>query len=143
MTQLGEHLVITSGFTPIVLTSTGNKWGYASMVPFDLVRWGFGVTTAFAVDACVVACDKRIAIGSDAGRIDAAGGTISNAAVIAIGQVQYHEPTSRLEVNPGQELVFECTDLNTTAAVVFLLEIQLRPFQEGGARLPVSTRKTS
>ena len=111
------------------VASTGDKAVWAPPVPVNIVRWGFIIAgTALPVDQGVLALDKQPTAGSASGRVDAYGGTITVAAVTALGTVCYNEPTEVLPVMPGEAVVFEVTDAWSAGVVTFFVEYRPLPF---------------
>lgn len=103
------------------LTATGDIVGPAFAQPVDIIRWGVILDALLDVGAGFsAALDRRITIGSDIGRVNAAGGTLTRTADVAAGQVLYGDvsagtPNAPLELDPGDEVVFEVTDAADTA----------------------------
>jgi hypothetical protein len=138
---LGSSKWVTSGFTAISVATLGDKWGLAAPVPINLVRWGFIVAggVVLPVDQGIVALDKRVQAGSDVNRVEAWGGTITQAATVPRGTQLYNQPTTILQLNPGEEIVFEVTDAWSAGSVVFAVEYLQQPFVK--PRIPTSFQK--
>jgi hypothetical protein len=121
--QIGEYLEKDTGASPVTLTTAADKATFNFPSPVDVVGWGIIITTLLDVGAgAIFACDRRITAGSDTGRVDAAGGTITTPADVAVGKVIYHELTTRLELNAGDQIVIEATDAPDTggAGILFV-----------------------
>lgn len=133
--MLGQDLVAQLE-TAVSFVTTGDKFLFAPAEPIEIVRWGVLATANFGGSA-VIALDKRITAGSDTGRLDAHGGTLSVGA-LAEGKGAYGEPTKAtdplgfLPVDPGEELVVEVTTGATTTGTAYAWIAYLpRPFQVG------------
>lgn len=109
--------------------STGDKFIVTPSGPIDIVRWGVLFNAAITNDSGIVALDKRVTAGSDTGRLDAAGGTLTVTGNIVAGKGIYVEPSTPLSIDPGQEAVFEVTDAAQNVGNVFYwYEFIERPF---------------
>lgn len=128
MDQQGEFEIITSGTTAIALTSTGDKFVVSLPVPFDVYEWGVIVTTGLDATLRQINLDKRITAGSDSGRVNDAGGAqIAGSAAVAAGTVLYRRPAAPVQVNPGEQLVFEVTDAAVAGAGVLYVKGRKMP----------------
>ncbi|MGI9297765.1 MAG: hypothetical protein ACR2QC_07695 [Gammaproteobacteria bacterium] len=119
------------------LSATADVLTFTPGVPIDVVRWGLVVTTVI-VGAPVIAADKRITAGSDTGRVNAAGGTLTPG-TLAAGKGGYIEAENfaagnkPLEINPGEQFILEVTTGATSGAGTVFVEYKQKPFQSGSA----------
>ncbi len=122
----------------VALNSTGDKFTFTPGQPVDIIRWGIVPTTLLDLGVGFTgALDFRPTAGSDASRVngsvaggvDTAGGTITRTADVALGAGVYHNLSSPLEVDPGEEVVFEVTDAaDTSGDGVIFIEYFEKPF---------------
>lgn len=122
------------------LNSTGDKAFWQPGQPVDIVRWGIIADGLIDVGAgMTVKLDHRPTVGSDTDRGDGDGGDITVTADIVAGDGIYTEELSAaavlastpaiLEVDPGEEVVFQVTDAADTAGDgYFFIEFIERPF---------------
>lgn len=129
-----------SGGTPVVLTSTGDKFIFTPNVPIDIVEWGVVLTTALDATARTIVLDKRITAGSDTGRVAAVGTTtITGSAAVVAGKQLYARPVEPVEVNPGEQAIIEVTDAAVAGAGVFYVKFQRRPAPVANSRMANAT----
>ena len=122
--------------------STGDKGGFAPVVPIDIVRWGYIVDeTALDVGAgFTVALDHRVTAGTDTGRVAidtivrttdlALGKGVVKELILAVSQATAEDGSLRdvsgtgpFQVDPGEEVIFEVTDAaDTTGDVQYWFE---------------------
>lgn len=115
----------------VALNSTGDKFTYTPSRPCRLIRWGFLADALVDVGAgAIVAMDRRVLTNDDTGRVDGAGGTISTGTTdVAKGFSLYHECSPPLDLNFGDQLVFEVTNAADTAGTgIVFLHVQPDPF---------------
>ncbi len=125
----------------VAVDATADAFIITPAVPIDVRRWGLVVTIAVTGTAGVIAVDHRITAGSDTGRVNAYGTKTLrlNQASMVAGQVLYVEPDNGpLEVNPGEQLVFQVTAAATAGDGVLWAEYDVKPFS--GARVLPATR---
>ena len=135
----------------VALNSTGDKFTFTPAKPVDIVRWGL-VSTVAVTGSPVVALDKRPTSGSDTGRVDGstsngvdtAGGNMSPGAV-SQGKGVYHNLSSPLSVDPGEEAVLQVTTAAGAGSAVAFVEYIERPFvgdaKSGNSRIANMTAK--
>ena len=122
------------------LASTGDKAFWQPGQPVDIFRWG--IIADGLVDVGVgltVKLDVRPKVGTDTDRGDGDGGDITITADLAEGDGIYTEECTSaavtadspgiLELDPGEEIVFQVTDAADTAGTgYFFIEFYERPF---------------
>ncbi len=122
------------------LDSTGDKITFAPAVPIDIKRWGYICTeTAKDATACTVALDHRVTAGSDTGRLEidtivlatavALGKGVVTEVLLPVAQATAEDGSLRdvsgagpLQVDPGEEVIFQVTDAAVTGDVTYFLE---------------------
>lgn len=125
--EQGESLFLSTGTTPVALTAA-DLMVFTAPVPCDIIRILGVVTTAFGADAHAIAIDKRITPGSDTGRIDAAGGTMTSSAARAVGTVIYHNCNPIVQLDAGQQCVIQGTDASAAGVAIWFVEYRPRAF---------------
>ncbi len=133
----------------ITVTSAEDKVAWSPARPVNIVRWGFIVDTLLDVGAALVAheLDLRPITGADTNRVngatdadgvDTAGGSITLAAVdIAVGLGVYHDVSPKLLVDPGEEVVIQCSVAPDTGGTAFyFIEYEQEAFHSGGSPAP-------
>lgn len=130
----------------ITITTAEDKVSWAPARPVNIVRWGFIVDTLLDVGAALVAheMDLRPAVGSDTSRVngatdadgvDTAGGSITLPATdIAVGKGVFHDVSPKLLVDPGEEVVIQCSVAPDTGGTGFyFIEYEQEAFHSGGS----------
>ena len=108
-------LMLTTGETALVITSTGIKGTITVPHPMTVIQIGFIVTTAPTVTVPVIAFDRRISPGSDTGKIDADLGSITKAlASLPIGAVLKADVCRR--VDKGDQIAVRVVTASTAGA---------------------------
>jgi hypothetical protein len=125
------------------LDATADAITFAPAQPIDIKRWGYIMTeTLKDASACTVALDHRVTAGTDTGRLEI--DTIVLATGLALGKGVVKElvlpvaeesgsstedgstrnvsGTGPLQVDPGEEVIFQVTDAASTGDVTFFLE---------------------
>lgn len=122
--------------------------------PVDIYRWGIMTIALMDPDAggFQIDLDKRVTMGSDVGRLNAAGGSIirADADTIAAGNIVYVDvtlpvaqatgsdgslvnvdPAGPLRIDPGQEAVIEVTNTVGAASTGYVwVEYVALPFND-------------
>ena len=140
----------------ITITTAEDKVWWAPARPVNIVRWGFIVDTLLDVGAALVAheMDLQPDVGSSAARVngatdadgvDTAGGSLTLPATdIAVGLGVYHNVSPKLLVDPGEQVVIQCSVAPDTGGTGFyFIEYEEEPFHDGpggGAALSFSNR---
>ena len=140
----------------ITITTAEDKVSWAPARPVNIVRWGFIVDTLLDVGTALVAheMDLRPDIGSDTLRVngatdsdlvDTAGGSLTLPATdIAVGLGVYHNVSPKLQVDPGEEVVIQCSVAPDTGGTgYYFIEYEQETFHDGpggGAALSLSNR---
>jgi len=130
----------------VSVATTGDKANLVAVVPINIVRWGFIATVALT-GAPVFALDKRITVGSDTGRVnaatsggdDTAGGTLTPG-TLAAGAGAFREVNQvpgPFKLNPGEEAIFEVTTAAGAGSGYFFAEYEEEGFA-GDATLPAA-----
>lgn len=145
---------VVSPASAATMNATGDKFTFTPAKPVDVVRWGLIATVAMTGSA-VVALDHRPTAGSDTGRVDGAvdangvdtaGGTIT-AGAVAQGKGVYHNLSSPLRVDVGEEVVVQVTTAAGAGSAVPFVEYIERPFvgdaNSGDSRIANMTKKAS
>lgn len=134
---LSPDNAVDAGYT---LNSTGDKAFWQPGQPVDILRWGIIADGLVDVGAgMTVKLDVRSTVGTDTGRGDGDGGDITITADIAAGDGIYTEELTAaaitasnpgiLELDPGEEVVFQVTDAADTAGNgYFFIEYIELPF---------------
>ena len=149
--QTGDTLI-----AGVTVTTAEDKVTFAPARPINVVRWGFIIDTLLDVGTALTAheMDLRPDAGSDTLRVngatdsdgvDTAGGSLTLAAVdIAVGLGVYHNVSPKFQVDPGEELVIQCSVAPDTGGTAFyFIEYEQEPFHDGpggGAALSFSNR---
>ena len=116
-----QSLTWPVGVTADDLAATGDAAHYWDVVaPIAVVRIGAVITTVCVSSAAiVVAADRRILTASDTGRVNGldSGGTgvLTIAATAAAGKVYYQDFTPGVDLDPGDQIIFEVTTAATTS----------------------------
>jgi hypothetical protein len=129
-----QYITETSG--QVTLTSTGDKFLFASGAPIDVIRWGVLADALIDVGAgMTIKMDHRPTLGSDTSRTDGTPTTAENLVTtsdIAAGAGGYVELDDPFQVDPGEELVFQVTDAADTAGTgLIFIQYRIRPFIPG------------
>lgn len=115
------------------LNSGADVLTIAPMKPIEVLRFGFIVDngTDSGTDL-VLSLDKRPTAGTDTDREELA--TLQPSATVTQGDGRYFDLTSRLEVNPGEELIVEVKTVAGVASTgrVFAEYVEY-PFQHTSA----------
>jgi hypothetical protein len=111
---------------PITFTSPADKAVWRVFAPITVLRIGYYVTTVMATTIPVVDFDRRITPGSDTGRVDQALGRVTGPAVATqvAGKVVYKEV--RVDLNAGDEVVFELVTAAASGAAIPVMEYVAR-----------------
>lgn len=106
-----------------VLTALGDAAAtFAILRPLTIIRVGALITVAVGGDSASVAFDRRITFGSDTGRIDAALGTLILPANTAAGKIVYKDSDPAVDVDAGDEVVPEVTEVSAGGAARYFVE---------------------
>ena len=117
-----------------VQSSTGDKATFTFAQPVDVVGVGFIADALLDVGAgFVFKFDRRVTAGSDTGRGDGDVGTLTNGTTdVVAGTVIYNDLAAPVELNAGDQVVFEVTNVADTAGTGFaFIKYQRRPFVAG------------
>ncbi len=126
----------------VAMTSLGDKMTFMQAVPVNIVRWGVIANALIDVGAgFTIKGDHRPTAGSDASRGDGDVGDVTVTTDIAQGKGVYTEecatpaspavPTKFL-LDPGEQVVFEVTDIADTAGTGFIfVEYEMEGFSGG------------
>lgn len=97
------------------MSGTGDQGTFTPAVPVEIIEFGYIITTV-VVDAAgglVLKADRRITAGSDTGRTDGTGGTLTltsaQANALVAGYVMRCRPASPITINAGEQIVLELT----------------------------------
>ncbi len=120
----------------VSMTSLADVYTLTPGKPINIVRWGIIADALIDVGAgLTVKADHRIDAGTDTGRTDGTVGDITVTADILQGDGVYTEDVSGaadktpFEVDPGEEVVFEVTDIADTAGTgMIFVEYEELPF---------------
>lgn len=124
----------------VAVDSTGDPFIVTPAVPINVRRWGLAITIAVTGTVGIIALDHRITAGSDTGRVDAYGTKTLrlNQASMVAGQVLYVLPDDGpLQVNPGEQLVFQVATAATAGDGVLWIEYDIQGWS-GTRVLPVT-----
>lgn len=123
--------VVESGV--VAIDAVGDKFTWTPATPVRIIRVGITGTTAYTHGSgAIIALDKNASDGDGTyTRGDGDIGTIAVAASFGPGLVNYIEPASRLEMVPGDQLIFQVTQAATAGDGVVWVEYQKLPFQSG------------
>jgi hypothetical protein len=133
----------------VALTTTGDKMTFTPGAPVNIVRWGVIADALIDVGAgMTIKADFRPTAGSDTGRGDGDGGDITVTADIAQGKGAYTEEVAtpaatavaaKLQVDPGEQVVFQVTDAADTAGTGHIfVEYELEGFSGGSPAAALS-----
>lgn len=133
--NLGDFRAVEVG--GIDATAAADTVLFTPSRPIRVFRWGIIPTVLLDVGAgFVAALDLRPTIGSDTGRTNP-GGTITRTADVAVGAGVYNDLsasglTPPIDVDPGEQLVFEVSDAADTGGTIIAFAHYLeRPFVQG------------
>lgn len=143
---------------PVDFNATGDKWIVSFPHPVDVYRWGIETIAAMTpgVSGFIATLDKRITIGSDTGRVAAAGGTLTRPQTtgnVPAGNLVAFDVTLKvaasvgsdgstinvggagpLRVTEGQEIVFNVGTAVGAASTGYLwIEYTALPFNKAGS----------
>lgn len=102
-----------TGDPTVDATTTGDKVHCYITSKCVVVRFGV-LLNATPGDAGAIDFDKRILYASDTGRVDKAVGTINLTTSHVAGNIVYKDPTTQIELQPGDEVVVEVTDASAS-----------------------------
>lgn len=135
--------------TGIDVATAEDKVFWAPARPVNIVRWGFIMDVPLDVGTALVAheLDLRPTIKSDTDRVegatdsdgvDTAGGSITLPATdIAAGKGVFHNVSPKLLVDPGEEVVIQCSVApDTSGDAFYFIEYEQEPFHSGGSPAP-------
>lgn len=122
----------------LTMATAEDKATWAPAMPVDIVRWGYIADTVMGNTVAVVALDFRPTIGSDTDRvdgatnsttfIDTAGGVLTSGVATAVGAGEFHNVNPPLQVDPGEEVVFQMTTAPSSGTAFFFIEYEVQPF---------------
>lgn len=128
----------------ITVTTANDKVWFAPARPINVVRWGFIIDTLLDVGSALVAheMDLQPDVGSSSNRVngatdsdgvDTAGGSLTlSADDIAVGLGVYHDVSPKFLVDPGEQIVIQCSVAPDTGGTAFyFIEYEEEPFSGG------------
>lgn len=132
MVGIGD--IRTEIFAQANTSATADLATFTPGSPVDIVGWGYVVTVAQANANVVLAGDLRPTAGSNTGRLNGELGTLTPADTGAQGEVFYNPLSAGAgELNPGQQMVIECTTTSgATGSVVLFVRYIERPYAAEG-----------
>ena len=115
MADVKPLVMLTTGETALVITTTGIKGTMTVPHPMTVIQIGFIVTTQPTVTVPVIAFDRRISPGDDTGKIDADLGSVTKAlASLPIGRVLKKDVCRR--VDKGDQIAVRVVTASTAGA---------------------------
>lgn len=111
---------------PVAFQTAADKALCRIFKAITVKRIGVLITTAVTVTAAVLDFDRRVTPGSDTGRVSSGVGRITAPVTgSAIGQVVYKNVS--VDLNPGDEVVFELVTASTAGGGIPIMEYIDRP----------------
>jgi hypothetical protein len=117
------------GTAGIATNSTGDKWIFTIPFKCEVTRVACVVEgTSANATAAVIKFDKRPTAGSDTGRGDGDVGVLSKTASVSQqGKMLYEDPTSRVTLDEGDQVVVEVTTAdgaaNAMCPILYIREV--------------------
>lgn len=119
----------------VAIDGTGDVATFTPATPVDVVRVGVTGTTAYTHGSgAIIKADVNASDGDGTyTRGDGDGGTITVDSGFAAGLCNYVDLSSPVQLDPGDQLIFQVTQAAGAGDGVVWCEYQKRPFQSGSS----------